>query len=312
MKLLVLLLIISTVFSFSNTTVFNMLNGTEVFKPYLEAQHLKHSEEFCFVIRITEKDLPHLFALFFSLVGVGQKTAVRLILVQAFDPVEVDVSFLDYAIETTNNIIGRLAITKSEYDSGYTYKMYPELKNATRRGDMGLVATDLTLESMLANRKKYRRYCPLVTVTNGHNIYTRSFPYVTRVAIKENNLNMVATHYIAKSLPNKVLEKNEDFGPFRSGLNGEVRTKFEVGYIEAGCVVFKLNLLASSSLRFVMNDIRSADVFADNSAYRNRSKRELYGIDFQNADSILFTKLASLPKVKTRVLERALYVQDAH
>jgi len=197
-------------------------------------------------------------------------------------------------------------VTILDIDGSYTSKMYPELKNASRAGDAGYVITDLTIENIIAHRKEVgNSYCPLIAVSNGDNMYSHNFIPATITAIN-NGYDIVATHFVSRYNWFKDPIQHQHSGPFRHGKDTEIRTKFYPGFIDLGCVVFKINLLETSGYRFVIDSIR-----------KNINKlrdidfpREYYGLDFNLADGILFRKLAHMKDVDSKVINRALYIHQ--
>jgi hypothetical protein len=94
--------------------------------------------------------------------------------------------------------------------------------------DFGYAQTDLVVNSLLL-----KSYCDYLLVTNGDNLYLRSFlSYAVEEMRKKVDSGLIAVDYLAK-------------------FSRQITTEIRVGAIDLGCVLLRAKFLQQHSLSFV-------------------------------------------------------------
>ena len=148
--------------------------------------------------------------------------------------------------------------------------------------DYGYVLTDLVMEDIMGGKARAagspaftddspHPLCDTLTVTNGDNVYGPTFLTRTLGPIADHGKEMVGTNWVShydfgeRWRIGPPAYTHEWCGPHRSGKTQEMKISpvFKCGCIDLGAVVFKLQQVKQSGIRFIVDKLRTNATLGD-------------------------------------------------
>ena len=198
---------------------------------------------------------------------------------------------LERVAETVKKMLPSALLNVSAADVAVERARFPLVDyGASPVADAGYVITDAVLEEVVRAGT-----CDFVVVTNGDNLYGADFVPAVRREFRAG-FDLVATNFISRYSFDMDLFKVGVVGPYHAGPNAEFKPRFAVGQIDLGAAAVRVRVLRDTGVRFVVDRLAAQPDGKD--------------ISFAKCDGHFFERLASNHSIRSKIIERALFIRQ--